>query len=70
MAKCTQPQLRRWTITLDFPARSDLGKPFRARSVIQVEAENIPSAYDKATSGLPPGCKLGSIMPGWHDQPA
>lgn len=61
-----QSPMRKWTVSVDYQARDDSGKPFRARSVIQVEAEDIAGAYAEAERSKPDGGKLGTILPGWH----
>jgi hypothetical protein len=57
--------MKPWTITVDYHACSEDGKPFRARSVVHVEAENAGEAYAQAAAMLPQ-VKLGAILPGKH----
>ncbi len=60
---------RKWTIQIDYMARNDDGKQFRARSCFQCEAPSIPAAYAIAEaadwSGHEP-VKFGCILEGWH----
>lgn len=61
--------MKKWTIQIDYNARNDEGKAFRARSCFQCEAVDLPSAYKLAEeadwSGHEP-VKFGVIMHGWH----
>lgn len=63
-------ELKKWSIQIDYTARDDNGKPFRARCTFQCEARSIPEAYLIAKNsdwaeGMKP-VKLGVILPGWH----
>lgn len=62
--------LMKFSIQIDYTARDDDGKPFRARSTFQCEARSLPEAYLLAKNsdweeGMKP-IKFGVIMPGWH----
>lgn len=60
----------KFSLQIDYTARDDNGKPFRARSTFQCEARSIPEAYALADSadweeGMKP-IKFGVITLGWH----
>ena len=57
---------RPWTISVTYLVKGDQGKQFRARSIIQVVAPDLPSAYIEAEKANIPGVKLGAIIPGHH----
>lgn len=60
--------MRPWSIQVTWTERNDDGKKFRARSVVQVEAPDIPSAYREAMKirDLKTDAVLGAIIPGHH----
>lgn len=67
--KCLRTGPKKWTIQINFTARDEYGKPFRARSCFQCEAPDIPSAYklaEEADLGAWAPVKFGAIIPGWH----
>lgn len=60
--------MKKWSIQVFFVSRDDDGKPFRAKTIIHVEAQDISEAYRVAESSLKgrEGVKLGAIIPGHH----
>lgn len=67
--KWLEPALNKYSIQIDYTARDDNGKPFRARSTFQCEARGIIEAYKLAEGSkwfedMKP--KFGVIIPGWH----
>lgn len=63
--------MKKWSIQIDYTARDDNSKPFRARSTFQCEAVDLPSAYKLAEEAeweesMKP-IKFGAILPGWHN---
>lgn len=58
--------MKPWTISISYAVVGDDGKRFRAKSAIQVSAEDIPNAYKEAEKCELPEMKLGAILPGHH----
>lgn len=60
--------MKKWTIQVDYDARDDSGKKFRARSCFQCEAVDLPSAYKVAEEADwgPINPKFGACLSGWH----
>lgn len=65
------PKLKKWSVSIDYTARDDNGKQFRARTLFHVEAKDVPAAYAIASAADWTGyetVKLGFIIPGWHER--
>ncbi len=69
--KQSQYVLKKWTIQVNYTARNDKGKPFRARSVFQCEAYTLPGAYklaEEADWGGYEPVTFGACLIGWHSR--
>lgn len=58
----------KWSIQVNYTARDDDGKPFRARTVFQTEADDLPCAYRNAdvVKAQYENVLFGAIIPGHH----
>lgn len=53
---------------MTYSTTDDNGKRFRAKSAIQVNAEDLASAYLEAEKANLSDMKLGAIIPGHHQE--